>query len=396
MTTTTADVVVVGAGVIGAAIAQQTAQRGLRVALIDDAAAGGTHPDRRDPRDSATHHSAAQVRLHHANPHDAALAAAGLAVYADWATRVGGDCGFRRTGFAFLVGPSHVDTLVASLDRLTRLGIDTERVRPEDFGASHPRLRLDGVAAVAYEPGAGYADPLATVRTLIAAATGQGARFLTDRRVTGIQVSSDRVAGVSTSAGPVYAPAVVIAAGVHSAALVAPVAPAPPLRTKQVGWCRLKVGGQVDAMPMTIDDPLGIYFRPYGPGELWLGVPLTRWDLPPRTPVGPPPADAIEAARRRLATRLPDAATAAVVGSGSALEAYTPDHRPIVGPVGPDGLYLAAGFSGGGFKVAPAVGEAVSADLAGVPAVNDLSGYRIDRFLTGGGRSHPVNAYQNM
>ncbi|HCA84236.1 MAG TPA: hypothetical protein DEQ61_01215, partial [Streptomyces sp.] len=162
----TADVAVIGDGVAGASVAYHLAAAGADVALLSRG--GGFEC-------SATRHSAGQVRMHHSDPHDARLAALSMETFEHWAEIVGGDCGFRRTGFAFLVGEEEAATLSRTVAELAALGVETARLTPGELAARQPALALDGVRAVAYEPRSGYADPVRTAAALTDRACALGA-----------------------------------------------------------------------------------------------------------------------------------------------------------------------------------------------------------------------------
>jgi sarcosine oxidase, subunit beta len=391
----TADVVVIGGGVIGASIAYHAALHGQRVLL---AGHGGTADD---PRRDATGNSAAQVRMHHGDLGDARLAAAAFPTFENWGEIIGGDCGFRRTGFALLVDAAHVEPMTSMVKTLTDFGVDNTVLTPDELAAEHAGLVLDGVAAVAYEPRSGYADPVATTRALVRRARLYGAEHRTVP-VTAIRYDKDRVSGVELGGETVATRSVVVAAGAWSSGVLAG-APSGelgplPLRPKRLGWC--VVGGP--ALPpwsnpcMVIDDVAGVYFRPEAADELLFGVPLDGWDVPPDEGGAPLAQEQITAAQTRVDGRLPGVATTARIRAASACDAYTPDGHALIGPVpGVAGLYLATGFSGNGFKLAPEVGRCVAAELTTGAIHPELLPYRPERFNTGQPAT-PSQRYQYM
>src|SRR6266536_235835 len=165
----TYDAIVIGAGVIGASIAFHLARAGIgRVAIVE----------RRTVCSGNTRKSGAIVRMHYTNDAEARLALASLPYFQRWSEQVGGDCGFRPTGFAILVGPENVERLQRNVRRLRALGVDTFALGPEDLRAVMPSIETAGVAAAAYEPTSGYADAVATTRSLVVAAVDRGAEVL--------------------------------------------------------------------------------------------------------------------------------------------------------------------------------------------------------------------------
>jgi sarcosine oxidase subunit beta len=130
---------------------------------------------------------------------------------------------------------------------------------------------------------------------------------------------------------------------------------------------------------MTIEAESGFHFRRVGRDVLRLAMPeeRLRWD-------GAEEVDAtlVEDWRGRLAIRYPPGAGAPIVRAWAGLYDMTPDAHPIIGPVA-EGVYAACGFSGHGFMQAPAVGDAVAAELLGEEPLVDLAPYRLARFAGG-------------
>ncbi len=382
---TTADVVVVGAGVVGASIAFHLASRGVDVVVCDQGHGG---------RQGATPWSAGQVRLTHGDPADMRLAALSLPVFERWAEVVGGDCGFRATGFALLVDEDFLAVAATAVKELDVLGVEARLLDPGEYARRRPGLRYDGVAAVLTEPRSGYADPAATTAALLDRAAGLGARVRTGTRVDSLVVSGDTVRGVRTATEVVSAAEVVLATNARGAALLTGTGVAVPLSTTRVGWAAV-AGAGLPAVDVTIDDTIGTYFRPWGEDGVLYRVPMDGRGGPADTASGPVRPDLLEPARSLVAQRVPALAGRVATASGSALESYTPDGKPVLGRAGPGGVYLALGPSGGGFKSAPAIGRAVAAELGGAGPAEELDPYRFARFTTDGRR--PVaRRYRHM
>ncbi|GGU44389.1 oxidoreductase [Streptomyces albospinus] len=396
----TADVAVIGDGAIGASIAYHLAAAGAKVALL--ARSGGF-------RSSATRRSAGQVRMHHSDPHDARLAALGLETFEHWAEIIGGDCGFRRAGFAFLVDEDHAGVLARTVAELKGLGVETTVLTPDELADEQPALDLDGVAAVAYEPRSGYADPVRTAMALTEQARARGAEVLTGPGGVRLHRTGDRFAGAVLNGDLVSAEHIVVAAGVGSAALCAAAgvglgtadgtgAPRALVHSKQVGWAVANTSTIPCAasLCMVIDDIAGTYFRPDGSGQVLFRVPLDGSQAPGDDTRIPRRSAEVAAARALAAPRLRGLTAAEVTTAARAAEAYTSDGRALIGPLAPHpGLYLATGFNGGGFKAAPAVGRAVAAELLSGVVRPELDPYRPDRFAAG----EPVpiiQRYRNM
>jgi sarcosine oxidase subunit beta len=378
----TADAVVIGAGVMGASIAFHLARAGLRhVAVLDKAAAAS----------ASTARSGALVRMHYTNAPETRLALASLAYFHHWGDLVGGadaDCGFQRTGFAMLVGPANADRLRRTVAMHQALGVNTRVVTPDELRDLQPGVAVDDLALAAYEPDSGYADPVATTRALLAAAKARGAILHEYTPVTAIRVQGGRVAGVDTAAGPIDAPVVVCAAGCWNdrmAATAGVTVPITPTRA-QIAFFRrapaLAAGNLV-----LIDAALGVYTRPHG-GDLTLGgigsAALARRVDPDAYDEHDDP-DFAPRVLAKLGRRLPPTREQPYVRGHAGLYDISPDTRAIIDRApGVAGLYLAAGFSGTGFKKSPAVGAGLAELIVeGQARTVDLHPFRYSRFAEG-------------
>jgi sarcosine oxidase subunit beta len=370
-----AEVVVVGAGVVGASVAFHLAERGVKTLIID----------REGPAAGSTARSGALIRAHYPTSLEADLAWESLTTYFEpWGERVGGGCGFTRTGFAYLVADENVEALRHNVALQRKVGVETELVGPGELREIEPALRTDGVALAAHEPRGGYADPAATAVGFLRAAVTLGARF-ERRRATALLVRGDRVVGVRTAEGTLGSDAVVLAAGAWSVPLAGSVGVEVPIRPARV---RVALFERPYALPThltLIDTTEGFYARPAAERATLVGSrDSLEWLDDPDAPTPEPDDHFVSEASRKLATRLPALTSAPYRSGRSGILDMTPDGRPVLGPAGPEGLYLAAGWSGTGFKKAPAVGAEVARwILEGKPARPGLEDYRLSRFERG-------------
>lgn len=366
MTDEHADAVVVGAGLVGTSIAFELARRGAgRVVLVDrDAPAGG---------DSGL--SFSMVRRHYSNEATARIAMRGVEVITRWSEEVGtGESGYVQTGYLLIADPSRVDAVRANVDRLRAWGLDTAFVTAEEILELEPLLAPEGIAGGAYEPDGGFADAQKMTLSWFAAGIRLGVRPVLGCRVRRLLVDGDRVSGIETDHGPISAPVVVNAAGAwgpelaRTAGLELPIA----LRRLQVAFVR-----QPPDLPqarMTFSSMVtNLVFRPDRAGLA--GVVAYQPDEPLharddcRRELDPEYEEAIRAALRE---RLPAYADAEWAGGFAGAYDYTPDWNPLLGwAPAVEGFYLALGWSGHGFKLAPAVGEVVADTILGrTPAID--------------------------
>ena len=199
----TADVLIIGGGVHGASLAFHLAKRGVKPVVLEKkfVAAG------------ATGRSSGLVRMHYDVRQDSELAWVSFQYFRNWKDKVGGECGFTRTGFIQLVAPDYIDTLKANVNMHQQIGIPVLLIKADDVRRLAPTFAVDDVDLAAYEPESGYAMPSDTANAFMNAAKDRGARLVQDCAVTDLSVKGGRVNGVQTSRGNFSAPIVVNAAG---------------------------------------------------------------------------------------------------------------------------------------------------------------------------------------
>src|SRR5580693_10204423 len=181
-----ANIIVVGAGVVGCSLAFHLARAGARVRVFDK---GGICA-------GMSARSGALVRMHYTFAPEAELAWKSHHYFRNWNDIVGGRCGFVETGFAVVVDERNAPRLRANVAMLQRIGVNTEVVTAAELRQREPNAFVDDVALAAFEPLSGYADPVATTESLAAAAKRHGADFSTNTLITRIANHSGRAAGV--------------------------------------------------------------------------------------------------------------------------------------------------------------------------------------------------------
>ena len=373
----TADVVVIGGGVIGTSIACALTSTGVkRVVLLEKGALAS----------GASGRSSALVRMHYTNEEDARLAWASYPVFRDWPERMGGPPVFTRTGFLAVVGPGDASALRHNVDMLRGIGIDTVALTPAELTALQPFVNVDDIGAAAYEPASGYASPAEVVEGFRRRAEAGGARIRQWTAVTRVRRRESAVTGVETPAGRIDAGAVVVAAGAWAPRLCRELGVDLPARPKAIDTLVVTRPPELARPHMVvIDHVLGSYFRPESDVLTIVGVPCQVWDVDPDTmPTGVPPTAPAEGAQI-LTHRIPAMERAELARGYRAFDCYSADRHAILGAVsGLDGLYLAAAFSGAGFKIAPAVGTCLAELITvGRARTVDISAFRPERFAEG-------------
>jgi sarcosine oxidase, subunit beta len=379
----TFDVVVVGAGVVGASTAYHLARLGgLKVALVErgQIASGGTGK------------SCAIVRTHYSVRSNTVLTLHSLAMLRDLGAYLDdpeADAGFVSSGYLILAPEGRfADSLRANLDQQKDSGAETWTISKEEALERHPLLALDDVAAIGFEPRSGYADPYLTTSSFVRAARRLGVELRTGTPVRRLRHAGDRVTGVETDQGPIEAGAVVGAVGPWSAGLVAGLGLELPLEVSRHIVLTFRASAPYGPTTPVVKDLVTdnkMYFRPATGGVVLVGTGDHGDPVPgPEAISDAVGLDFVELQGRQVAHRMPSFADAAPTASWTGAYDITPDWNPVLGPVpGLGGLHLAFGFSGHGFKLAPAVGKALAQTVLGRPPDIDLHPYRLGRFADG-------------
>ncbi|WP_432089368.1 FAD-dependent oxidoreductase [Streptomyces sp. bgisy095] len=348
------DVAVVGAGVVGSAVAAATAATGARTVLID---AGAAVP-------SATHWSGGIVRAYDPDPTMRALTIRShqlLWGHPSGHTRA---YGFRRTGSLVLLGPGDLPEAVRGVVELQAGGVEAELLTVADITARWPELDARHAAGGVWEPGGGCADPRLTAAEYRRQALEHGASALDDRRVDAL-APHPLGALLRLDGAAVTAHAVVVAAGNGTPALLADRLPAgagaaEPV-TRRIRYGYFDRGGRT--LPALVDLVTGVWGRPMpedsGPGALLAGRPVDEWGGPP-SGGSELTAEQVAYIREGAGAVWPWLADAGYLGGRYGTDLYRND-GPLLGVVpGEPWTVVAACWSGGGFKTAPAAAESAS------------------------------------
>ena len=369
-----ADAVVVGGGCMGTSIAWHLARRGVRVVVLERThlAAG------------ATGHSGALVRQHYEARIGIRLARESLAFFQRFEKETGFSADFRTTGFLCGTRERDLPAFGALVDLLRAEGVQAERLTPSEAKMLEPELEVSDYVAVVHDPDAGYADPIATADGFAKAAEAEGAKVFGNQEVASIATRSGSVVGVKIrGAGLLSTERIILAAGNWTRDLAATVAPRLPVRF---------VRGEVAILrrPVDFGPPPRIHFdfygntysRPEGEKDTLAGYMNTdpRKTMPGHAFTESIPAATVRDLRTRLAKRFPRMKDAQPRGGWTGAYDVTPDSYPILDRIGPDGLFVAVGFSGHGFKLSPAVGRLVAEYVATGKRPESLVPLRASRF----------------
>lgn len=373
----TAEIVIVGGGIEGTAIAWALSERGTTDVILlerDTVGSGGTGK------------SSSVVRCHYGVPSLAAMAQVGVEFFENAKDIVGQDVGFHQVGYLMGVDEPNVAALRANVANQQVVGVSTEVVDPSFAAPMWPTADMNDFAAFAWEPRGGYGDAYMTAQAFAATARSKGVRVRQGSPVAQIVVEGDRVKGVRLSDGSfIGCGTVVVAAGPWSVELVRPHGLELPIKVHREQLVMVKPGADLGTPPVFADMAKKQYVRTDTGGELLFGNnDLQELELAdPDNYSNTASEEMIDMAIEKLSHRFPSFTDASISGSYAGCYDVTPDWNPIISATSVDGLIVAAGFSGHGFKISPAVGQLV-ADLILTGRSSDerfpASNFRLERF----------------
>jgi sarcosine oxidase, subunit beta len=375
----TADFLIVGAGVIGTSIAFHLARRRAgRILVIDKqhVAKGGSG------------RSSGLIRMHYTFPAEVRLALKSLEYFESWQDIVGEPGEFRKTGFVRLVPHSELDLLKANVEMLKAHGAKTELIDCVELKKLEPDWDLSDEPAAAYEPESGYGDGAIVAQDFMSAARSMGVEYQSKRLVTRISVEGGRIRGVITPEGEVHASTVLLATGPWTMGLLQRIGITVPIIPEfhQVAILR-NPPDMKNAGCACIDSVHTVYFRSDSNVKTLIGDfygdrnANTDPDHFPQRPFD----NWVEEILEKTCRRIPKLQSAEVMRGVTGIYDMTPDARPLLGKLKEvDGLYVAAGFSGTGFKISPAIGLVMSELLLdGAAKTLDIAAFHPSRFADG-------------
>ncbi len=379
----TADVVVVGSGIIGSSIAYQLARHGITDVVALDKGFG--------PAEGSTGASSSICRCRYTYPEVVRLAYHGQEAYGNWSGFTGLDdprSGLQRVGVLWLMGES-AEKVGADADKLVGQGVKAEAIGPHQLNDLYPSLStcsahfdLTGETehvcvpgeAFLYESEGGYADPVGANQDLIEATHNLGGSVEFKARVVDVLRSNGRVTGVRLADGTEISAGLVINAAGPWCNQLNEMAGADlrwtltPTRIQTVyrSW-----PSDLGPLPVGADISTGIYFRPESGGQqILIGSVLAEDEEEivddPDDFKTVPDAAFTEIKLAAFHHRVPALeARGSVSGVAGLYTINREDVHPVVGPSGIDGFWVANGFSGHGFKLAPSVGSMMAQAVTG-------------------------------
>ena len=347
----TAEVLIIGGGIVGSSIAWHLVNAGCRdVLVIERETAQGK---------GSTGKSMGGVRAQFSTPVNIQMSLYSIPFYASFEERLGHPCDYRPQGYMFCAtSEKHLAYLRANQEKQIALGLKNVRmISGDEIRGMFPQLRADDILGGSFCSTDGFVDPYSAMIGFMTWSCDHGAKLWKNTTVSGISKNGSGFE-VETTRGKVSAPTVVNAAGAWAASIAKMVGidlPVEPLRRMLVPTEPFDEFPHT--APMIIDMSNGFHFRPESRGF------LLAWNDPEETPGYKTDFEPsfIEKILMRAADRVPVFENLAVnpKRAWAGLYEMTPDHHPILGEALP-GFFCANGFSGHGVMHAPATGKVLS------------------------------------
>ena len=379
-----AEAVIIGGGVVGCSICYNLAARGVKGPVLlekEGLGAGSTG------KSSGITTGFSLLLFTHGGGFGSVislLAKEGQRWLRNFKDLLGADSGFKEVGVVFLAGEDLKDALRETFGKVREMGFDSRVISREELAEMAPYLDPGEAGFLGLEAKSGYADPPAVAQGYASAAGRLGAEISLGNAALDVEVERGRVTGVVTEQGRITTDTVVVAGGPWNGSLMEKLGYKLPLQPTRHEVFFLKRGPGAPAGHTVVFDLLNmVYFREESP-DLTLAGDIVK-DEHVDDPDGYDQGTDMGQTRtiwEKISTRMPSLGDAELFTGYAGLYTNTPDNHPIIDKVdGVEGLYLAAGFNGYGFKLSPAVGIAVSELVTeGEAKVVDISALGMGRF----------------
>jgi sarcosine oxidase subunit beta len=371
---TTADVVIIGAGVIGCSTAYHLAQMGVTDVVVLEMDQVGS---------GSSSKSASMLSLQFCGDElSARMAQVSYARYMEFEEELGVPIDFRKTGWLSVATEETAGHLLEGARLMQSLGVATEVLEPEEIRHRYPEINTQDVALGVWGPDDGSIDPHMIMWGYVQRACAMGVRLFQGVRATGIAVQRGRVQGVETEQGLVRTGVVVNAGGPWAKEIGRWVGVEIPIVNRVRG---IVVTGPVPEIPASrpfVEDVTREwYYRPEGRGVL-----MGMGTQPTEKLSAHISYDMIEEMIDVAVHRVPALERAGVLSAWAGLRPMTPDEHPIVGPVeAAEGLVLSCGWGGMGIMQAPMAGRLAAEFIAdGHASTVDPGDLSIERFARAG------------
>ena len=375
----TADVIIIGAGSSGSAVAYYLAKKGVgKIILLE----------KLGPGSGATGHAAGLIRHHYYDRNIVKMVRYCSQKFRNFASEMDYGIEYIANGFCYFTAED-----AQGIEEVIRMqqeeGVNVELLKPEQVAHIHPKgeLNVDGVGYGLYDHDGAYADPYKVAAGYCDQAKRLGAEIIIGVQVLDLQITDGRITKVITNKGDFSAGMVVNAAGLGAAAINESAGVKIPVKSFSLGHAVLIPDIPFEPELVTIDDAsvdaYHFFFRPESGGTALLGMDQDdpNRDFRPETYYLDVPFDKMGLYYEHICKRMPFAANFHLSKAFGALDVKTPDWNPALGiwTKGPDNLFQLIAGSGHAFKLAPAFGKTVSEMILGEPISYDISCFDVNR-----------------
>jgi sarcosine oxidase, subunit beta len=368
----TVDVAIIGGGAHGVSAAFHLVSSGAATSLFE----------RRGPASGPTGRSSAICRAYYTNPFLARVARESLEMFRSFHEISGGNsAGFRETGALYLHSAEDEAGVRLAAERLQAAGTQVVLLSASELRSAHPDIDLAGIRLGVWEPRAGYADPVSTTQGLLQQAVALGLDARLHQPVIAVEPRAGGGAVLHTAGDRTECERLLIAAGPWTRPLLRNLGVDLPLTVERhyvatFGWSGVK------PVPFVlVDVPGGFYMKPEG-SELFLAGALTpEAESDPDSFSAVVTSDEVARMANGIIARVPRAAATNSRGGWASLYDVSPDWQPVIGEV-MEGIFVDAGTSGHGFKLAPALGRHVAPLVVGDCIDEEIGQFHPRRFAS--------------
>jgi len=370
----TADVVIIGGGVMGASTAYHLALRGQKnIVLLEKEEFFGQ---------GATGRCAGGVRYQFSTEINVRLSLQSLPMLERFKDEIGQEISFRKCGYLFvLTRPEDVKTFRHSLELQQNLGVHTQWLTPDEIHHRLPLMRFEDALAGSFNAEDGLVDPNSVVMGYVGAAQRLGVQCLNNVDVTGITVAAGKIVAVETNQGTISTRVIVNAAGPWAGLIGQMAGVAVPIEAfrRQI-MTTTSLPEVPQDFPFVLDFAQSLYFHREGDGIL-----TGMSNMNEKAGFDQNVDEDFELVNLEAAiARMPCLEKAGLQSHWAGLYEVTPDAHPIYGKTPVDGFYLVAGFSGHGFMHGPISGKLMTeCILDGKFLSQDVSMLDLARFKEG-------------
>ncbi len=369
-----ADVVIIGAGIIGFSVAFHLARAKFgQIVVVDKGSVIG---------DGSTSQAAGGIRAQFAQKANIEMSIISENFFENFEEETGHEALFEQVGYLFLLSDDdQVSSFKKSYELQKSLGLPVELLKPDDIAKIVPHVRLDDIKLGTFCKKDGISDQWEFLSGFEKASKQMGVVVELEAEVELIDVESGKISGVRTKQGNIKTPLVINCAGPYAKVIgkmVGAEVKVEPYKRQIVNTAELdfiKAG-----IPMVVDVKSGLYCHKEGSGLL-LG--WADKDREPSFDISVEP-DYTDAILERALDLIPLLETAEIANQWAGLYESTPDHQAIIGwEPKVEGMFHCCGFSGHGIMHAPAAGLVTAEILAGKETTIDISSYAPERFAKG-------------